>query len=136
MYIVAHDNMTLKEMVCILLYNVNLCVCVVPAGVENWETEGESKPGAVSRNFSSTLRQRMSSLSQKFRSPAGANISPGLQRKSNFFVDSPVESKLVDTCAYVWQPQGEIKHYFVAYFDLVSAFEALPCKTHKCCIDA
>ena len=101
-------------------------MCVVPAGVENWETEGESKPGAVSRNFSSTLRQRMSSLSQKFRSPAGINNSPGLQRKSNFFVEPPIsESMLVYTCVYMWQPRVRIKHYFVANLDHVTAFEVL-----------
>ena len=60
--------------------------CVVPADVENREIEGDNKPWKVS----TSIRQRISSMSQKFWTPTAGGSSPVAQRKSNFFVEPPI----------------------------------------------
>ena len=42
---------------------------------------------------------------------------------------------------YMWQSQVEIEHYSVAYFDRITVFEVLKCRTsvkggaHICCVN-
>ena len=69
--------------------------------MENREIEGDSKPGVLSRNFSTSIRQRISSMSQKLRATNAGGSSPGTQRKSNFFVEPSIPEARLALCYLV-----------------------------------